>query len=277
MKVFVTGASGYIGRHVVKEFLDRGHEVLACDFSFKGVDERANTVSVDIFSGDDSLYTKIGKIDLVVHLAWSDGFVHNSPTHMGNLSNHFIFLRNMAIAGCHNIAVMGSMHEVGYWEGSIDENTPCHPLSQYGIAKNALRESLLLLSSELNFNLYWLRAYYIYGDDHHGSSIFAKITQAVEDGKNEFPFTTGKNKCDFISIYELAKQIVKASTQDKITGIINVCSGKPVSLAEQIQWFIKDRGFNIKLLYGAYPDREYDSPGVWGNSDKIQAIMEQNF
>jgi len=60
MKVFVTGASGYIGRHVVKEFLDRGHEVLACDFSFKGVDERANTVSVDIFSGDDSLYTKIG-------------------------------------------------------------------------------------------------------------------------------------------------------------------------------------------------------------------------
>lgn len=38
------------------------------------------------------------------------------------------------------IAVMGSMHEVGFFEGSIDENTPCRPESFYGIAKNALRE-----------------------------------------------------------------------------------------------------------------------------------------
>ena len=273
MKVFITGAAGYIGKHVVKEFLDKGHTVIACDLSFKGVDERAEKKDINIFSGDEELYCKIGKPDLVVHLAWKDGFVHNSAAHMKFLSDHFIFLKNLATAGCHNIAVMGSMHEVGYWEGAINEDTPCNPLSQYGIAKNALRESLKLLSKELKFNLYWLRAYYIYGDDTLGSSIFSKLLQAENDGKKEFPFTSGKNKYDFISVYDLAKQIAAASTQDKITGIINVCSGNPVSLGNQVEWFIKNRGLAIKLIYGVFPERQYDSPAIWGDAEKIKTIM----
>ena len=68
--------------------------------------------------------------------------------------------------------------------------------------------------------IYWLRAYYILGDDRRNSSIFTKLLQAVEDGKEEFPFTSGENKYDFIDIKDLAMEIVAASTQDEITGII---------------------------------------------------------
>ena len=50
--ILVTGAAGYIGRHVVKNALDRGYKVIASDFSFKGVDERAEFCDVPIFSGD---------------------------------------------------------------------------------------------------------------------------------------------------------------------------------------------------------------------------------
>lgn len=273
MNILVTGAAGYIGRHVVRELVGQGHAVTACDITFKGVDERARFCETQIFSRKDDIFEKTGRPELLIHLAWKNGFVHNSPAHMENLSDHIIFLRNMAAAGCKKIAVMGSMHEVGYYEGAIDENTPCAPLSQYGIAKNALRQSMLLASRELDFSLYWLRAYYIYGDDAHGSSIFAKITQAAADGKKEFPFTSGQNKYDFISVRKLARLIAAASTQEEITGIINVCSGKPVSLAEQVEQYIQKNGFDIKLQYGAFPDRPYDSPAVWGNSEKIERIM----
>ena len=167
------------------------------------------------------------------------------------------------------------MHEVGYWEGAINESTPCAPLSQYGIAKNALRQSLMLLSNDIGFNLYWLRAYYIYGDDSHGSSIFSKIVKAAEDGKTEFPFTSGKNKYDFITVQKLAQQIVAAATQDNITGIINVCTGKPVSLAEQVESFINEHSFNIKLNYGSFPDRPYDSPCIFGDSTKIKIVVQE--
>ncbi len=186
MKVVVTGAAGYMGKYVVKELLNSGHQVYAIDFNHKEIDSRAEILDVDIFSGSEKIFEQVKRPDLCIHLAWQDGFVHNSPKHMENLSKHFTFLKNMIDGGLKKIAVMGTMHEVGFWEGKIDENTPCNPLSQYGIAKNALRQSLLLLTKNLDVKVYWLRAYYILGDDRRNSSIFTKLLQAEEDGKKNF-------------------------------------------------------------------------------------------
>ena len=77
----------------------------------------------------------------------------------------------------------------------------------------------------------------------------------------------------FTSVKDLAYMISCAVLQDEINGIINCCSGSPVSLAAQMEQFIKDNELSISLEYGAFPDRPYDSPGVWGNADKIKAIM----
>ena len=275
MKVMVTGAAGYIGRHVVKMALEMGHEVIASDFHFDGVDERAERCQVPIFSGAENIFEQVGKPDVCIHMAWRNGFIHNSPTHMADLSSHIDFCWNMMKGGLAHLSVMGSMHEIGYWEGAIDENTPCNPLTQYGIAKNAMRQSLLLRAKETGCHLKWLRAYYITGDDAHSNSIFAKIEKAAEEGKTVFPFTSGKNYYDFVDVDDLAKMIVAASVQKKIDGIINVCSGKPVTLAERVERFIHEEGLNIRLEYGAFPDRPYDSPGIWGDAQKITMIMDE--
>lgn len=271
--ILVTGASGYIGRHVVKTLLDMGHKVTAADLFFDGVDERAQRCDVPIFSGDPDIYQALGCPDVCIHLAWRDGFVHNSMLHMLELSKHVAFLQNMMAGGLPALSVMGTMHEVGYWEGEVDEDTPCKPLSQYGIAKNALRQSLLLTAQNSDCKLHWLRAYYITGDDLRGSSIFAKLTQAAQNGQKEFPFTSGKNLYDFIDVDQLAFMIAVASIQNEVTGVINVCTGKPLSLGERVEQFIAEHGYDIKLQYGAFPNRPYDSPGIWGNAEKIQEIL----
>ena len=61
--------------------------------------------------------------------------------------------------------------------------------------------------------------------------------------------------------------------QREVDGIINCCSGRPVSLAEMAEGFIRERGFKIKLEYGKFPDRPYDSPGVWGDATKLRQIL----
>ncbi len=273
-KVLVTGANGYIGAHVVKKLCDKGFCVIAADFKFDDIDKRAISCKVPLFSGDKDIYEQLGKPDICIHLAWRDGFVHNSDKHMGDLSDHITFLQNLINGGLPMLSVMGTMHEIGYWEGAVDENTPCNPMSQYGIAKNALRQSLMLFVKDKNCILHWLRAYYITGDDLKANNIFSKITKAAMEGKKEFPFTSGKNKYDFIDVNDLAEMIVEASVQDKINGIINVCSGKPISLADKVESFIKEHGYNIKLNYGVYPERSYDSPAIWGNAEKINKILK---
>lgn len=72
----------------------------------------------------------------------------------------------------------------------------------------------------------------------------------------------------------MADQIAEIVLQDKINGIINSCTGQPMTLAEKVESFIKENNFKIKLKYGAYPDRPYDSPGIWGDATKINEIMK---
>lgn len=275
MKVLVTGANGYIGRHVVKALLDKGADVIACDIVTNDVDLRADRKSLNLFElPEGNVYELLGAPDVCLHMAWRNGFVHNAPTQIGDLSAHYKFLTAMIDGGLKQLAVMGSMHEIGYWEGAIDENTPCNPISMYGIAKDALRRAMILYCKQKDCILQWLRAYYILGDDKKNNSIFCKLLLAAEEGKETFPFTTGKNQYDFISVDELAGQLSSVVMQKEVVGIINCCTGKPMSLADRVEQFIKDNNLNIKLEYGAFPDRPYDSPVIYGNATKIKKVIE---
>lgn len=274
-KFLVTGANGYVGHHVVKKLLDKGFKVSGADINFNNLDQRAERINLDIFSEDKDVFAKCGKPDVLIHLAWRDGFNHGSPVHMLDLSSHYRFIRNMVEGGLKQVVGMGSMHEVGYFEGAITGDTPTNPLSLYGIAKDSLRRSLLMLPNEFDdVVVQWIRGFYITGDDLHNNSIFSKLLQAAKEGEKTFPFTSGKNKYDFLNIEELAEDISLVAMQTKVEGVINCCSGKPLSLGERVEQFIRDNDLDIKLEYGVYPDRPYDSPGVWGDDTKIKIIRK---
>lgn len=273
LKILVTGANGYLGQGIVRIILNNGHCVVATDFNTQFVDERAERIVCNLFEVDNP-YSFFGEPDVLLHLAWRDGFVHYSSAHIDDLPKHYAFIKKMVDGGIQQVAVMGSMHEIGFFEGSINESTPCHPTTPYGIGKNALRDLTQMICKQKNIVFQWLRGYYIVGNSKFGSSIFSKITAAVDEGKTEFPFTLGQNQYDFIDYPDFCAQVAAVVGQKNEQGIINICSGKPEKLADRVERFIMENDYRIKLQYGAFPDRPYDSKAVWGNDTKIRKIME---
>lgn len=271
MKVLVTGANGYLGSGVVRRLLDDGIDVIATDFSGDNIDDRANMVIGDLFGSDDP-YLYFGKPDVLLHMAWRNGFVHNDISHLTDFEKHALFIKKMCESPIKQIAVMGTMHEIGFFEGSIKEDTATHPESLYGISKDALRNVTSLFCEQNNVIFQWLRGFYIVGNTEHGSSVFSKITSAEKKGNTFFPFTMGQNQWDFIDYNEFCAQTAMVVEQSEVNGIINICSGYPQKLADRVEQFLKDNNYSIKLEYGKFPDRPYDSKAVWGDDTKINLI-----
>ena len=273
MKILVTGANGYLGRGIVKCLLAHGVDVVAAGFQLDDVDEGAEKKAGDLFAIENP-YEYYGCPDVLLNLAWQDGFQHYSDRHVDNLPKHYDFIKKFIEAGVRKVAVMGSMHEIGFFEGSINENTSCHPITPYGISKNALRELVEVYAKKNNVMFQWLRGYYIVGNSKSGCSIFSKIAIAESEGKTDFPFTMGLNQYDFIDYDKFCERTVMAVLQNNILGVINICSGYPEKLADRVERFIKENHYNIRLKYGAFPDRPYDSKAVWGDSKRIETIMQ---
>lgn len=274
MKILITGANGFMGHGIIRALAESGNEIIASDFTDFACDCKSVVSRAGNLFKTGNPYEHFGKPEILVHLAWRDGFRHASENHILDLPRHYEFLHKMVSSGVRKLVVLGSMHEVGFHEGSVNENTPCNPLSLYGIAKNALRQMTELLVKNTDTKLQWVRGFYIVDNTVRGCSVFSKIMQAAADGRKTFPFTSGINQFDFLDFDEFCAQVAAVVLNDTVFGTINACCGKPETLASRVERFIKDNGLDIELEYGAFPDRPYDSLAIWGDGTKIRKIME---
>lgn len=268
MKVVVTGANGYIGRHIIKSLVKEGCDVVAVILSppkDEIASDRIQYYYGDIFKLSEKDKEELFRnTDILCHLAWRAGFNHRDPSHYLDVINHYNFLVSAANYGVKKISVAGTMHEVGYFIGPVTETTACNPINPYGIAKNFLRQSMIDFASiHPQLCLQWLRFFYITGDDRFNNSIFTKILLAEENGEKYFPLNSGEMLYDFIDILELSKQVTDILLDAK-GGIFNCCSGKPKSLRSAVEEFIDKNNLKIKPKYGLFPDRPYDSMAIWG-------------
>ena len=187
MKILVTGANGYLGQGIVKELIRRNYEVVAVSLHTENIDEKATVIQKDIFHLEEP-FEELGSPDIMLHLAWRNGFSHQEISHIIDLPKHYCFIRKMIQGGLKQVAIMGSVHEIGFYEGSVDENTPTAPLSLYGIAKDALRKSVELITKENNVIFQWIRGFYIVGNVEYGCSVFSQIAKAEKKGGGGWNF-----------------------------------------------------------------------------------------
>jgi dTDP-6-deoxy-L-talose 4-dehydrogenase (NAD+) len=251
MKVAVTGATGFIGRHVVACLCAGGAQVVAMTQRKRGRDglpDACEVVEIDIHAPGNSPYEQLGKPDAVIHLAWSGLPNYESSHHFETeLPLQFAFLNLLVHAGLKHLVVAGTCFEYGLKTGPLSPLEAAEPVSPYGHAKDALRRQLSFLSNKQPFDLTWARIFYLFGEGQAETSLFMQLRKAVARGDSQFPMSGGEQLRDYLEVTVAAQRLVDLAQNPQGSRVVNVCSGNPISVRRLVEQWCKEFGWRIQL------------------------------
>lgn len=278
-KILITGASGCIGRSLLNEIAkEKNLEIIATYRRNKlnlKLYKNIQFIKLDINEKRNDWYSFLGKPDIVVHLAWD--YLNNFEDNKHEselLQAHFLFISNLLKNGLKNILIAGTCLEYGKIEGELNEKMKPEPIIPYAISKNKLRLKLLKLKRNFNFNYTWLRFFYIFGKNSN-SRLYNDLTNSINKRNKYFKMSNGDQIRDFININILTKHIKKIVINHKNNGIINICSGNPISIKSLVKkWIIKKKS-SIQPKYGYYKYISYEPMKFWGSTKKLNKLIKK--
>lgn len=280
MKVMVTGATGFVGRHFVGELLARGYSVLAVARDIKRAQaapwfDRVEFIQCDIHQDFSPLLKSDALPNAIVHLAWPGLPNYRDFFHIGkNLPADLAFLEAAVKAGVRHLVVTGTCLEYGMQYGPLTEEMETRPTTPYGFAKDTLRKALQLLQKEQPFVLQWMRFFYMYGEGQNSNSLLAQLDRAIDEGHAVFNMSQGDQLRDYLPIQSVAQNLALALENPQIEGVINCCGGKPISVLDLVQQRCRERASSINLNRGYYPYPDYEPMAFWGVPEKLNALAK---
>jgi len=282
-KILVTGASGFIGTYVVEELLKYKVEVIASSSNIEKATKtkwysRVTYIPFDLgdYRGTDNYFKFFCEPDVLIHLAWQGLPNYKSQVHTDiNLPQHTAFLTNLIQNGLQDITITGTCLEYGIREGGLSEDMPPMPSNSYAVAKDSLRDFLQRIQDEYSFSFKWIRLFYMYGKGQNPNSLLSQLDKALEKGNEVFNMSGGQQLRDYLPVEKVAEYIVKIATQNDVTGIINCCSGQPITVKKFVEDYLKSNHKHIKLNLGCYPYNDYEPMHFWGENRKLKSIIDE--
>ncbi|WP_297354567.1 NAD(P)-dependent oxidoreductase [Paraburkholderia sp.] len=277
--IAITGATGFIGRHVLADAVARGLDVVAitrAEASAHPQQRNVKWVTLDIAAAPHNTFDLLGKPDVLIHLAWG-GLPHYRARHHFEveLPLHYGFLRGLVEAGLPSLVVAGTCLEYGLRSGALDESNPTAPVTPYGFAKDALRQQLEYLQRDCAFKLAWARLFFMHGEGQAPTSLLPQLRATIERGDRSFAMSGGEQLRDYLGVDEVAGHLVALALSGKDLGAVNVCSGVPRSVRGLVEQWVRDIDWNITLDLGRYPYSDYEPMAFWGGRAKLDRILEK--
>jgi nucleoside-diphosphate-sugar epimerase len=265
MKIFVTGGTGFIGGHFLKQALAAGHHIIALRRTGGSppISLPQQPVWVDGNLDDDWL-EKLSQCSTLVHLAAagvSPQKADRDELFDVNVRQSSQLWRLAARAGVKRFVICGSCFEYGK-SGErfefIPADAPLEPTNAYAASKAAATMAALALAIEARIELVVLRPFHVFGEGQHESNFWPSLRKAALAGE-DFPMTAGEQIRDFVPAEKVADVFVAAlGRADLLTGkpiIENVGTGKPQTLRAFAGHWWKQWGAKGELKVGALPYR----------------------
>ena len=267
MKILVTGATGFVGQHVVRWLVNHGYSVTATGTSIekaKAFDwfDKVTFLSCDYFAENKNYYEFFGEPDLLIHLAWK------------GLPNYMMrFLRSFAESKKTKIAVTGTCYEYGVVNGCIAEDHPTNPNTVYSAAKDALRRYVEFLAAEYGISWNWIRLFFLYGEGQSPKSLLPQLEAAIARGDKEFPMSGGEQLRDYLPVEMVAEYVCRIALS-RVDGIVNCCSGEMISVRRLVEDRVDELGAEIELKRGVYGYPVYEGMAFCGDDRKLKEVLE---
>lgn len=280
VKIAVTGASGFVGRHVLAELLNREMEIEVVTRDASNLDavrDKCRVVEMDIGQASQDQLQRLARCDVLIHLAWGGLPNYSSRHHFeSELPNHYGFLKGLIERGLPALLATGTCFEYGMQSGPLSEDQIASPVNPYGFAKDSLRRQLEYLARDCPFSMTWVRLFYTYGHGQPATSVFPQLVAAVSRGDKSFDMSGGEQLRDYLPISDVARLIVELALRRLNAGVVNICSGQPISVRNLVEGWIKKNGWDIQLNLGRYPYPDYEPMAFWGTRSKLDRLLEES-
>ena len=278
MKILITGASGFIGEHVIEALDLLGHEIYAA--SFKAVPKNFFSDNVKWITFDILDATQVSSVmskfrpELLIHLAWSvepERF-WESPDNLLWAYYSLNLVKAFERSGGRKVVVAGSCAEYSWEHGLCDEgNTPTYPSTIYGACKDITRKLIFDFCIKNKLIINWGRVFFPYGPGESTQRLLPQIINSFIFRK-ELIISHPFHSRDFIHVMDVASAIVHLAVNTTKSDCYNICSGHSMQISN-IVTECKKYFQELPIIHMGIELQHKAAPVIIGGSnEKIKSI-----
>jgi len=277
MRIFVTGAGGFVGSLVTRQLLESGDEVaVLCSPNAGRLHGVLDSVTVIphrlAHRAEIRAALEAFRPDACIHLAWyaEPGKYLDSPENIPLLQQSLDLLETLISVGCGRVVMVGTCAEYDTDFGYLREDTPRKPATIYAACKLSLGLVGQQRAAAANIHFAWARLFYLYGPGEDSRRLIPSLVAALKQGK-PFDATLGEQVRDYLHAHDVASALITLARQPA-SGVYNISSGIPITLRALMETVAEIVGGRHLIRFGALPYRPWEPMFICGDNRKLKAI-----